>query len=99
MENINKHFNLLGMRVEDKVTKFSGIVTSIAFDLYGCIQALVHPGLDKDGKLLDLNWFDVGRLKIISEHPSMQRPNYNWVHEVIVAGKKGPEGKPANLKV
>ena len=59
-----KHLNLLGMKVEDKVTGFKGVVASISFDLYGCVQAIVNPGADKDGKLMEQCWFDVSRLAL-----------------------------------
>ncbi len=52
------------MEVEDKVTKAKGVVDSISFDLYGCVQAGVNPGLDKDKKQMDCKWFDVSRLTI-----------------------------------
>jgi hypothetical protein len=32
---------LLGTKVRDVVTGFVGIVTSVSFDLYGCVQAVV----------------------------------------------------------
>ena len=51
MVNLTKHLNLLGMRVEDRVTGFKGVVATVGFDLYGCIQAVVNPGTDADGKL------------------------------------------------
>ena len=38
--NILGHLELLGQKVEDKVTGFRGVVTTISFDLYGCIQAV-----------------------------------------------------------
>lgn len=53
MINLKKHLDLLGMRVEDRVTGFRGVVSSVGFDLYGCIQAIVNPGQDKDGKLME----------------------------------------------
>ena len=45
-----QHFKLLGMKVKDKVTGYSGVVTSLSFDLYGCVQAVITPitGKDKD---------------------------------------------------
>jgi len=49
-KNVQDHLSLLGKEVEDVVTGMSGIVASVSFDLYGCIQAIINPGLDKDGK-------------------------------------------------
>lgn len=98
MTNINKHLALLGKPVEDRVTKFKGIVTSVSFDLYGCIQAVVNPGLDADGKPKELNWYDVSRLVVTGE-PVMDAPNYAWTPGAIAAGDKGPSEKPALNKV
>ena len=60
--NVKKHLSLLGKRVKDKVTGLEGVVTSVGFDLYGCIQVIIHPGLDSSGKLQDPHWFDIARL-------------------------------------
>ena len=92
MTNVKKHLALLGMEVQDCITKRKGIVTSIGFDLYGCIQAIVDPGLDKEGKSIDSIWFDIGRLKILSERPVMKVPNFDY--GLISEGKKGPASKP-----
>lgn len=53
----------LGYRVTDRVTGLSGVVTSVCFDLYGCVQATVSPGLDKDGKVKESFWIDISRLQ------------------------------------
>ena len=93
MSNVEKHINrLLGFKVKDRVTGFSGVVTSIGFDLYGCIQAIVHPGLDKDNKFLDSHWLDINRLEIISDKPVMPVPNFSF--GPISEGDKGPAEKP-----
>ena len=47
---IKEHLEMLGYRVRDKVTGYEGVVTTIGFDLYGCIQATINPGVGKDGK-------------------------------------------------
>lgn len=93
---IKEHLNLLGFRVEDKVTKFQGIVASISFDLYGCIQATVNPGMDKEGKPKDSHWFDVNRLTVISKKPVMDPPNFDFGPQA--EGNQGAAEKPANLK-
>ena len=43
---VQKHFKVLGYRVKDKVTGYTGVATSVCFDLYGCVQVTVNPGLD-----------------------------------------------------
>jgi hypothetical protein len=89
-----KHLDLLGMRVRDRVTGYTGVVASISFDLYGCVQAIVNPGLDKDGKPMDSGWFDVGRLEVADPTPVMDRPSFDWTPEAIASGRKGPAEKP-----
>ncbi|MGE3293839.1 MAG: hypothetical protein AB7O95_20925 [Geminicoccaceae bacterium] len=59
---ISENIALLGQRMKDRVTGQAGVVTSICFDLYGCVQAILNPGLQPDGKLGETNWFDVKRL-------------------------------------
>lgn len=92
MSQVRKHFELLGMRIEDSVTGFKGVVESISFDLYGCIQVVANPGLDKDGKQGECKWFDVSRLKITSLEPVMARPNFDFGD--IAEGKQGAAEKP-----
>lgn len=87
------HLSLLGLRVRDRVSGFEGVVASVCFDLYGCIQAIVHPGLQADGKLGDQSWFDVNRLEIVSAEPVMNRPNFEFGE--VAKGNKGAAEKPA----
>jgi hypothetical protein len=91
--NVKKNIELLGLKAQDKVTGFKGVITSISFDLYGCVQAVVNPGTDKTGKPVDSHWFDVSRLKVTSTTPVMERPDFNFGVE------KGPAEKPAMTKV
>jgi hypothetical protein len=93
---IKVHLDLLGRRVADKVTGFEGVVTSISFDLYGCIQAIVNPGLDKDRKPLDQHWFDVNRLAVLTA-PVMDVPNYG--EQLIARGDKGAAEKPKGRSI
>lgn len=91
---IQKHLELLGLKVEDRVTGYKGVVTTISFDLYGCIQAVVNPATIKDGKTVESQWFDVNRLKVLSAKPVMERPNF--VFGPQAEGKQGPAEKPLN---
>ena len=74
------------------MTGFKGIVASVSFDLYGCIQAIVNSGIGKDGKLGDQIWFDVARLKVITDKPVMVPPDF--MTGAIAKGKNGPAEKP-----
>ena len=89
---IDKHLKLLGLKVKDKVTKFEGIVQSVCFDLFGCIQADVRPEeLDKDGKVRSGYWLDINRLEILNDIPVMEVPCYNYGY--IAEGKQGAANK------
>ncbi len=93
MENniwVKTHMKLLGLKVEDKVTKFKGVVTCISFDLYGCIQAIVTAPSVKSEKG-NSQWCDVSRLKIISKTPVMGLPNYEY--GVQAEGRQGAAEK------
>jgi hypothetical protein len=59
----HKGFSILGYVVEDRVSGVVGVATSISFDLYGCVQMLVRPRVDLEGKLPEAHWFDLSRLK------------------------------------
>lgn len=96
--NLNEHLNLLGLQVLDRVTGFSGVVATVSFDLYGCIQAVVNPGVDNDGKLRDSQWFDVNRLHVLNPEPVMDRPGFEWTPASIAAGGKGAAERPTTLK-
>lgn len=97
MIHVKEHLNLLGLKVKDKVTGFTGIVSSVGFDLYGCIQAVVNPGLGADGKLQDQLWFDVNRLTVLATRPVMTRPNFDF--GPVAEGRHGPAEKPLFGKV
>lgn len=90
---VQDHLRLLGLRVKDRVTGLSGTVSSVNFDLYGCIQACINPGLDKDGKPFDLHWYDISRLEVLSTEPVMTQPNYDFGH--VAEGRHGAAEKPA----
>jgi hypothetical protein len=55
----------LGVRAQDKITGFAGIVTGRAEYLYGCIQYCLVPEVLIDGKIPDHSWFDEGRVAVI----------------------------------
>ena len=103
MSKTQEHFKLLGLKVKDKVTGFKGVVTSVCFDLYGCIQACIQPeALDPTGKAPDSGWADISRLEILDYNPVMDRPDFGINYgksskektEVVSSGYKGPAEKP-----
>lgn len=86
------HFDMLGKKAKDKVTGFTGVVTTLSYDLYGCIQVVVSPEA-KDGEIKLGHWCDVSRIEILSDEPVMQLPDFNEGY--ISEGLKGCAEKPA----
>ena len=93
MSMIKKHISMLGLEVVDRVTGFAGVVSSVSFDLYGCVQALVNPGVGSDGKLRDSSWFDVNRLHAKRSDPVMDPPDFEAGPQA--EGRQGAAEKPA----
>jgi len=84
---VQEQLNLLGLTVKDKITGIEGVVESVSFDLYGCVQGLVRPRVDKDGKAVDCpGWFDVSRFKVQKKKRVMELCDF-----VL---DKGPAAKP-----
>jgi len=91
--SIEQHFSKLGKRAKDVVTGAEGVIETISFDLYGCIQVILKPPVDKDGKIQDGRWCDISRIVIIDDEPVMPVPDFNSGGPVA-EGKKGPADKP-----
>lgn len=69
------HLEWLGFEVKDKISGATGVVSSISFDLSGCVQADVRPKVDpKTGEMKTGWWFDVTRLEKISKKRLMEIP-------------------------
>ena len=64
--------DLLGYKVEDKVSGIVGVATSTSFDLYGCVQILIRPAKNEDGTLPEAQWFDLSRLKKLQDDRVME---------------------------
>lgn len=96
-EIIKKHLNMLGLRVRDRVTGFKGVIVSVCFDLYGCIQVAVNPGEDKNHKLQESHWLDVSRVEVLNKTPVMQRPNFEY--GTTAEGMQGCAEKPKAMPV
>jgi len=91
MGKIQSHVELLGFPAKDKVTGFSGVLTSISHDLYGCIQFIITPKAS-EGKYLDGCWFDANRIELTGNKRTMELPSFN-THYVLEYGK-GAADKP-----
>lgn len=54
----------LGDKARDVITGFGGIVTGRCEYLTGCVQLLLSPTVDKDGKRQEGEWFDIDRIEV-----------------------------------
>lgn len=95
MKSLEGYVQLLGLTAKDKVTGCVGVISSVSFDLYGCVQVVVAPGVDKDGKLKDNYLFDVHRMELLPEERKMPVPDFPAIPS---EHKKGPAEKSALLK-
>lgn len=86
--------NLLGCKGKDKITGFEGVVSSVGFDLYGCVQVALAPPVDKDGKLPSSIWFDVQRVDIKENERVMEVPDFKAMARKPSEFKHGPADKP-----
>ena len=57
----------LGRKVKDKITGYTGVVTSHVKYLTGCDHFGVTPVVDKDGKCQAAEYFDGSRLEYVDE--------------------------------
>lgn len=94
--NAKQHLDILGYPVRDKVTGLEGVAVSVSFDLYGCIQVIVNPGIDKEGKQKEQGWYDISRIERTSKKRVMDPPDFVFTQtdEGKAAGVHGPAEKP-----
>lgn len=84
-----EHIELLGLTVVDRVTGFKGTVTSISFELYGCVQAIVQARLQKGEKEAQQRWLDINRLEFKKDKRVMPVPNFDEGYQA--EGKQGAD--------
>lgn len=58
----------IGIKVKDKITGFSGIVTGLVQYITGCNQALVAPTCE-DNNFKQSQWIDEQRLEVVEGEP------------------------------
>lgn len=91
--DVQKTLDLLGRKAKDKITGLTGVVVSISHDLFGCVQATLHTGVDKDGKHMEQFWYDVSRLEVLDEPRVMTPPEVS--NTPPSSYDKGPAAKPS----
>lgn len=86
------HLDLLGCQARDKVTGVEGVITSVSYDLYGCIQAVLTLKSNEQGEYKLTCWMDVIRFEVLNDTPVIERPNFESGY--VAEGKKGSAEKP-----
>ena len=86
-----EHMSLLGQQMKDVVTGAVGMVSTISFDAYGCVQAVLTQKVNKDGTKPDSRWFDVKRLQKFGKRIMDVPPHFT----TPVGSERGPAEKPA----
>jgi hypothetical protein len=90
---IKETIETLGHHATDRVTGFSGVVTCVCFDLYGCVHAAITPKVEKGDKEIKTgHWFDLNRLEI-GKSSVMPVPDFDGVATKPADYRKGPAPK------
>lgn len=76
----------MGVEVKDRVTGLRGIITGKTEYINGCVQWLVKPPVDKDGKLVDGCWIDTVQLEVVGQ--GISKPENT--EDVAKEGPGGP---------
>ena len=93
---INESIALLGMPGEDRITGRKGVITSICFDLYGCVQVALTPKAKEDGTLIEGVWVDIHRVEIGNDDTRvMSAPDFEANGSLPKTYDRGPAEKPA----
>lgn len=95
MDILRQHVGILGMKVRDRVSGFEGVVESVSFDLYGCVQTVVKPPA-KDGDAKDGRWFDIQRLEVTDATRVMPVPAFAALANAEGEHQHGPAEKPSS---
>lgn len=66
----------LGDKVRDVITGFEGIAIGKSEWLCGCTTYGITPQKLKDGKIIDTEWFDEGRIEVIAEDVETYTENH-----------------------
>jgi len=79
----------MGVEVKDRVTGLRGIITGKTEYINGCVQWLVKPPVDKDGKLVDGCWIDTIQLEVVSQGITEPETD-NTTKDHVKEGPGGP---------
>jgi hypothetical protein len=74
------------MKAKDRVTGMQGVITSVSFDLYGCVQVLISPAAEDNAKHRNSYWMDSSRMQLTGKKRVLPLPNF--------VAYTGPADKP-----
>lgn len=80
----------MGVEVKDRVTGLRGIITGKTEYINGCIQWLVKPPVDKDGKLVDGCWIDTIQLEVVGQGIAEPEIDHTTKDHIQANGPGGP---------
>ncbi len=70
------YLKMLGYQVRDRLTGLRGVVTSVSFDVNGCVQGFVTPPVDEKGEPRPGRWVDWKTLSIMDNRPVVEQPDF-----------------------
>lgn len=92
----------LGDRVIDPISGFKGIAHAITTWLNGCVRIAIAPeGLDKDGKVQEDRYFDIGQIRILDKaahRPVTMTPSVEARKPITNPGRGGPARETSNFQ-
>lgn len=74
-DTMEKEIVVLGRKCIDSVSGFSGVAVSRHTYLNGCARISLQPGIDKDGKLPEVQTFDEPQLRLLPEIEAIKGDN------------------------
>lgn len=85
------YLDYLGQIGEDIVTGRVGMVSSVVFDAYGCVQAILTPRAKEDGTVPEPFWIDVKRINLSNIDRVFPKPDFK---KYAQGDENGPAEKP-----
>jgi len=75
-EAIAEYLEVLGKKGKDKISGIEGRISSIVFDLYGCVQVSLSQKVNSEGKVPDGYWMDFNRIEITDHERVLPLPEF-----------------------
>lgn len=67
-----RYLDIIGKQATDSVTSFNGTIIAVTEWMNGCVRYGIQPnGLNKDGKLIEAEWFDSEQVVIAERKKSI----------------------------